>query len=231
MKTWIGLLVAALIATLGTSGTAWAQDTKDASTQPAAEQPAEAADDDSGKLIYVGITPIGIHIPTWATHPVQAGVYLGDFLIGGEYGQFSFKIDDGGDTADGTYRNMGVFARWFAGRSFNFLFALNKRTWDTDAIVTTEGGITARANLTADATVYTVGIGNHWVADFGLVFAMDYLVLSSLASSTSTFTGLDPTIPAGERAAVEKDMESLGDLLNTVSAWPGIFILSVGWAF
>ena len=46
-------------------------------------------------LFFLGISPIGIHIPTLATHPVAVGIYLGEsWLIGAEYGSADIKIQN-----------------------------------------------------------------------------------------------------------------------------------------
>lgn len=243
MHKWIGWVVAAWIVAMTVGGPAWAQsstgdESKPADTAAETEKPAAAdevtdtADNRANKTLYIGFVPGGVHIPSLATHPVQLGVYLGDFLIGGEFGKFSYTYEDSGDKADGDYTNVGAFARWFPGNSFNFLFAVNKRTWDVDATVSDSYG-TVHGRLKADATVYTLGVGNQWITDFGLVFGMDWLVASGIGSSSSTFTSPDLAgVPAGpQRDAATKDLEDLGDLLNKVSGLPGLFIVSVGFAF
>lgn len=211
-------------------------------------------------LLYVGISPIGLHLPSVATRPVAAGVYLGEnLLVGGEFGTADIKIENGEGEfgpfefdapdseedwrVDGSYDNLGAFVRWFPGtNSLNLLLAVHRRTWDTDFDFTiVEEGTGTRvplsANLTAEATVGTVGLSNQWIFDFGLVIGVDWLVASALSgdssdatiddSSLGTFAGL----VQDDKEEAQQQLEDAGDALNTVSGFPGLFVLSVGWAF
>ena len=191
---------------------------------------------------YIGISPVGIHIPTLLTNPVQVGFFLGDSLmVGLESGEAKFEDTDSttGATSSVTYTNQGAWTRYFAGNSFNFLFAYNKRTFSGDATVsetksTTVNGTTVSATATAaaaveaEANVLTFGIGNQWNLG-GFVLGVDWLVGSSLSSSSnsyavSTNTGVDT-------ATIESDLDKLGKDLNDISALPGLLILTLGFSF
>lgn len=214
--------------------------------------------DDS--LLYVGVAPLGVHLPTLATQPVAVGVYLGEnWLVGAEYGSADLTVKDGKgefgpaeftvpDTEDdwkldGSYDNLGAFVRWFPGtNSFNITLAAHKREWtaDLDFVYTrsdTGTPVPLSAGLTADSTVGTLGLGNQWMMDFGLVIGVDWVVASA-PLGTSTSSRIDDSslaayggLPAAEKRQAEQEIEDAADTLNTVSALPGLFVLSLGWAF
>lgn len=199
-------------------------------------------------LILVGISPIGIHIPTFLTQPLTVGIYLGDnVLIGVEGGTFSFSSSDVDPDADerfnGDFSNFGAYLRWFPNtNSFNLLFAVHQRDWTVnfgkdfllDDGVTT---VALDASLKTEATVATVGIGNQWMMDFGLVIGMDWLVLSGnlsesytaevTATSSADISGLTDS----ELARYDEDLKEGADFLNDLSGFPGVLILTLGWAF
>ena len=194
------------------------------------------------RIGYIGMTPIGIHIPTILTQPVQVGVFLGDSLmVGLETGEAKFEDTDSDTNATSsvTYTNQGAWTRYFAGNSFNFLFAYNKRTFSGSATVTetqtttvngTSVSATARADASVEAVanVLTFGVGNQWNLG-GFVLGVDWLVGSSLSSSSNSYTvgtntGVDTT-------TIETDLDKLGKDLNDISAFPGLMILTLGFSF
>lgn len=197
--------------------------------------------DDS--LILLGISPIGIHIPTLLTHPLTAGIYLGqDVLIGVEGGSFSFTSDDVDPDADerfdGDFSNFGVYLRWFPNtNSFNLLFAVHQRDWDVnfgkDFLLDDGTIVQLDANLQTEATVATVGFGNQWMMDFGLVIGMDWLLLSGNISESSSFEVRSniSALSASEKTRYDADIEEGADFLNDISGFPGILVLTLGWAF
>lgn len=195
-------------------------------------------------LILVGISPIGIHIPTFLTQPLTAGIYLGDnVLIGVEGGTFSFTSSDVDPDADerfdGDFSNFGVYMRWFPNtNSFNLLFAVHQRDWTVnfgkDFLL--DDGVTVvslDATLNTEATVATVGVGNQWMMDFGLVIGMDWLVLSGNISESSSFnvTSNVSGLSESELSRYDSDIQEGADFLNDLSGFPGILILTLGWAF
>ncbi|MCH9045454.1 MAG: hypothetical protein IIA40_05055 [SAR324 cluster bacterium] len=207
-------------------------------------------------LLFVGISPVGIHIPTLATQPVAVGIYLGEsWLIGaeygsanikiqnkkGEFGPFEFDVPDSepGEFVDGSYDNLGAFIRWFPGNSFHVTLAAHKREWDINASVTiidsVLGARTIRSKMNADATVATLGFGNQWIMDFGLVIGLDWLLLSGVVddsvSSDINLGDLTALTTQADRDAAIADLNELADNLNKVSGLPGLFVLTLGWAF
>lgn len=194
-------------------------------------------------LILVGIAPVGIHIPTLITHPVTVGIYLGEsLLLGVEGGTFSFSDEDVDSDSDesyiGDFTNIGAYARWFPGtNSFNVLLAVHNRQWsvtyDADFLPDSGPRIPLRSKLSTEATVATVGFGNQWIMDFGLVLAMDWVLLSGNVSESHTVEVISDTGPlnASELARYDQDIQEAADFLNDLSGFPGIFVFSLGWAF
>ncbi|MCH7478490.1 MAG: hypothetical protein IIA14_10360, partial [SAR324 cluster bacterium] len=93
----------------------------------------------SDSLIFLGISPFGIHIPTLFASPVGVGIYLGDnLLFGVESGSISGESqDDKGSTGTASFDNTGAYIRLFPGtNSFNFFAAVHKREWDVQATST-----------------------------------------------------------------------------------------------
>lgn len=182
----------------------------------------------------------GGHLPSVVAPPVGVGLFLGEsLLVGAEYGSASYadETDDVEYTTD--YTNAGGFARWFPGNSFNVLLAYHQRTWDAELEYTVEDESTGDekpvdATLTAEAAVVTAGIGNQWTTDFGMVIGVDWLLGSALASSSRSGDIDDDTLETlapGEVEEAEAELEDAGDLLNRASASPGVFVITLGWAF
>jgi hypothetical protein len=191
--------------------------------------------------VFVGVSPIGIHLPTYIAPPVGAGMYLGkNLLVGAEYGSRTESFNNSGDKASATFSNVGVYARWFPGtNSFNLLFGLHQRAWEASASVKIQNDLgideKVKADLNAEATVATLGLGNQWMADFGLTWGFDWLLLSGVASSSSTgkvrgfVNGASLSTTETQRA--EKELKDLGNVLNTVSGFPGLLVFTIGWSF
>ena len=88
-------------------------------------------------------------------------------------------------------------------------------------------------SLDAKSTVATLGIGNHWLLDWGLWIGGDWVLASSALSQTSeaTLTNSTGTVTAAESAKFKKDAEKIGDLINAISASSGFAVLTIGFAF
>ncbi len=216
------------IAALLTANSAWAADTRD-----------NRAD----RYVLLAVQPIGIDAATLIAPPIQLGGYLGpNWLVTVEYGRRNFSLDTGSNNgkATGTFVNEGAAVRWFPGtNSFNLGLAFNQRSWDVDFTYTVSSGaggpdIPVKANLKANAGVPALIIGNQWMMDFGLVIGLDWLILSTPATTTTSGT-IDPAVVAGltpaQYADAQKTLKDGGDTLNTVSGFPGLFVLTLGWAF
>ncbi|PCI23672.1 MAG: hypothetical protein COB67_12460 [SAR324 cluster bacterium] len=185
------------------------------------------------KTLFLGKTTFGLHIPTLLAPPAGLGIYLGDsVLLGVESGSISVDQDDGNTKSSAEFTNQGIYVRIFTGNSFNFLLAVHQRNWKADATVTKTSGSTtetATASLEAKAQVATLGIGNQWSWDWGLVFGIDWVLGSSLLNSSST--SIVKTSTFVDDADATKELEEFGDFLNEVSAFPGVFNITIGLAF
>lgn len=209
--------------------------------------------------LMISATPFGLHpatllgliggIPT-----VGGSFYLNENIqIGGDFAAYSGTQEDGDTKGTVSYSSIGGYSRIYWGsNSFNTLLSLHSRSWsgtataNTTTQVTDPGsGITTDANLVADVTidsnalVGTLGIGNQWVMDWGLVIGLDYLVLSLPLSETSSATvdatgtvaGVTETLSGQEKADAEAAASDLGKVLNVISYFPGLFILTMGLSF
>ena len=87
--------------------------------------------------------------------------------------------------------------------------------------------------LDAKTSVLTLGIGNHWLMDWGLWIGADWVLASSALGQTSeaTLTSSTGTVSAAESAAFKKDAEKIGELINAISASSGFAVLTIGFAF
>ena len=88
-------------------------------------------------------------------------------------------------------------------------------------------------SLDAKTTVATLGIGNHWLLDWGLWIGADWLLASSALGQTSeaTLTSSTGTVSAANSATFKKDNENVGDFFNAISASSGFAVLTIGFAF
>lgn len=207
---------------------------------PLAAQAQSSRANRGDSTLMLGVSSGG-HLPSAIAPPVGVGLFLGEsLLLGAEYGQSSYSGEGDDDLEyETTYTNAGGFARWFPGNSFNVLLAYHQRTWDAELEYTVEDETTGvdkpvDATLTADAGVVTAGIGNQWTTDFGMVIGVDWLLGSALASSSKSGEIDDEmaeTYAPEEVEEAEAELEDAGDLLNQASASPGVFVITLGWAF
>jgi hypothetical protein len=192
----------------------------------------------------LGMAPVGIHLATLVAPPVRVAVLLGDLTVGFDSGSADNTQSSGTAKSTATYTNQGLNVRYFFGNSFNASLGYHMRNYSAEATSTSSsstysGGswttTTASETFTLDAktTVATLGIGNHWLMDWGLWIGVDWLLASNALSQTSeaTLTSSTGTITAAESAKFKKDAEKLGDLINAVSASSGFAVLTIGLAF
>ena len=210
---------------------------------------ADSAGNRKDSIIMLGMAPVGVHAATLYGPPVRVAVILGDITVGIDAGSGSPSITctkcmNWDTSSTGTYTNQGLNVRYFFGNSFNASFGYHMRNYSATATATSStstysGGswttTTASETFTLDAktTVATLGIGNHWLMDWGLWIGADWLLASSALSQTSeaTLTSSTGTVTAAESAQFKKDAEKLGDLINAISASSGFAVLTIGFAF
>ena len=67
-----------------------------------------------------------------------------------------------------------------------------------------------------ESSVATIGIGNHWLLDWGLWIGGDWVLASTALGQTSeaTLTSSTGTVSAANSATFKKDNENIGDLLE-----------------
>lgn len=191
------------------------------------------------KNVHLGVST-GIHFPSAFATPFNVGYYINDkFLVGGEYGMGSYSSESGDADVTLSMSQFGAYGRWFPGNSFNVMGALHKRTWvgTGDGEITSLGVVTTSdIEINADALVATVGVGNHWMMDFGMVVGFDW-ALASVALSQSVSSSVDAqdnrgnTLTQAQKDELEDDADKIGDLMNTLSASPGLLVFQFGWAF
>ena len=205
---------------------------------------ADSAGNRGDSFIMLGMAPVGIHLATLVAPPVRVAVLLGDLTVGFDSGSASSSQTSGTAKSIATYTNQGLNVRYFFGNSFNASLGYHMRNYSAEATATSStstysGGswttTTASETFTLDAktTVATLGIGNHWLMDWGLWIGVDWLLASNALSQTSeaTLTSSTGTVTAAESAKFKKDAEKLGDLINAVSASSGFAVLTIGLAF
>ena len=205
---------------------------------------ADSAGNRGDSIIMLGMAPVGIHLATLVAPPVRVAVLLGDLTVGFDSGSADNSQSSGTAKSTATYTNQGLNVRYFFGNSFNASLGYHMRNYSAEATATSStstysGGswttTTASETFTLDAktTVATLGIGNHWLMDWGLWIGGDWVLASSALSQTSeaTLTSSTGTVTAEESAKFKKDAEKLGDLINAVSASSGFAVLTIGFAF
>ncbi len=206
---------------------------------------ADSAGNRGDSIIMLGMAPVGIHLATLAAPPVRVAVLLGDLTVGVDAGSADSTQHSGTAKSTATYTNQGLNARYFFGNSFNASLGYHMRNWTIESTSTVStstwssgsGWTTTIASetysLDAKTTVATLGIGNHWLLDWGLWIGADWLLASSALSQTSeaTLTSSTGTVSVTESAQFKKDAEKIGDLINAISASSGFAVLTIGFAF
>ena len=87
--------------------------------------------------------------------------------------------------------------------------------------------------MDAKTSVATIGIGNHWLMDWGLWIGGDWVLASSTLSQTKevTSTGTTGSPSATQRASFKKNAEGAADEMNDWSASSGFAQFTIGFAF
>ena len=202
---------------------------------------ADSAGNRGDSIIMLGMAPVGIHLATLAAPPVRVAVLLGDITVGIDVGSGSSSISSGTAKSTATSTNQGLNARYFFGNSFNASLGYHMRNWTIESTSTVStwtwgtGWSTASETYSLDAksTVATLGIGNHWLLDWGLWIGGDWVLASTALSQTSEATRISSTgtVSAANSATFKKDNENVGDLFNAISASSGFAVLTIGFAF
>ena len=205
---------------------------------------ADSAGNRKDSIIMLGMAPVGIHLATLAGPPVRVAVLLGDITVGIDAGSGSSSHSSGTAKSTATFTNQGLNARYFFGNSFNASLGYHMRNWtiestSTETTYTFSGsGYTTsiaseRYSVDAKSTVATLGIGNHWLLDWGLWIGGDWVLASTALGQTSEATLISSTgtVSAANSATFKKDNENVGDLFNAISASSGFAVLTIGFAF
>ena len=207
---------------------------------------ADSAGNRKDSILMLGMAPVGIHAATLIAAPVRVAVLLGDITLGIDAGSADSSQTSGTAKSTATYTNQGLNARYFFGNSFNASLGYHMRNYSAEATATstsytlnaartayTTNTATETFTLEAKSSVLTLGIGNHWLMDWGLWIGGDWVLASSALSESSEATSTNQlgTISAAQSATFKKDAEALGDLINGISASSGFAQFTIGFAF
>ena len=201
---------------------------------------ADSAGNRADSIIMLGMSG-GIHSASIMAAPARVAIILGDLTVGIDSGSGSPTYTSTGWTeTTGTYTNQGLNARYFFGNSFNASLGYHMRnfsgTTTATAYTISYSGVTyQRETFTVDTktSVATIGIGNHWLLDWGLWIGGDWVLASSALSQTKevTSTGTTGSPSATQRASLKKNAEAAADEMNAWSASGGFAVLTIGFAF
>ena len=202
---------------------------------------ADSAGNRKDSIIMLGMAPVGIHPATLLAAPARVAVILGDLTVGIDAGSGSPSYSSTGwTTTTGTYTNQGLNARYFFGNSFNASLGYHMRnfsgTTTATAYTLSNYGVTYQIEtftMDAKTSVATIGIGNHWLMDWGLWIGGDWVLASSALSQTKevTSTGTTGSPSAAQQASLKKNAEAAADEMNAWSASSGFAVLTIGFAF
>ena len=201
---------------------------------------ADSAGNRKDSIIMLGMGG-GIHPASIMAAPVRVAVILGDLTVGIDAGSGSPSYSSTGwTTTTGTYTNQGLNARYFFGNSFNASLGYHMRnfsgTTTTTSFSLSNWGVTYDTEtftMDAKTSVATIGIGNHWLMDWGLWIGGDWVLASGALSQSSKATSTDTsgTVSATQSAQYKKDAEAIGTWINDISASSGFAVLTIGFAF
>ena len=208
---------------------------------------ADSAGNRKDSIIMLGIAPAGVHAPTIMAAPVRVAVILGDITVGIDAGSGTYDYSSTGWTSTtGAYTNQGLNARYFFGNSFNASLGYHMRnfsgtstttSWCTSLSACGANWLALQTEtFTVDAktSAATIGIGNHWLLDWGLWIGGDWVLASSGLSQTKevTSTGTTTGSPSTTQQATNKlSAEAAADEVNDWSASSGFAVLTIGFAF
>jgi len=207
---------------------------------------ADSAGNRKDSIIMLGMAPVGIHPATLLAAPARVAVILGDLTVGIDAGSGSSSYYTTGKattfltTTSGTYTNQGLNARYFFGNSFNASLGYHMRnfsgTTTATAYTLSNYGVTYQIEtftMDAKTSVATIGIGNHWLMDWGLWIGGDWVLASSALSQTKevTSTGTTGSPSAAQLASFKKNAEAAADEMNAWSASGGFAVFTIGFAF
>ena len=201
---------------------------------------ADSAGNRKDSIIMLGMSG-GIHSASILAAPARVAIILGDLTVGIDAGSGSPTYTSTGWTeTTGTYTNQGLNARYFFGNSFNASLGYHMRnfsgitkatsfslsmwsvTYDTETFA-----------IDAKTSAVTIGIGNHWLLDWGLWIGGDWVLASGALSQSSeaTSTNTTGTASAEDSAKYKKDAEAIGTWINDISASSGFAQFTIGFAF
>jgi len=201
---------------------------------------ADSAGNRKDSIIMLGMSG-GIHSASILAAPARVAIILGDLTVGIDAGSGSPTYTSTGWTeTTGTYTNQGLNARYFFGNSFNASLGYHMRnfsgitkatsfslsmwsvTYDTETFA-----------IDAKTSAVTIGIGNHWLLDWGLWIGGDWVLASGALSQSSeaTSTNTSGTATAAQSAQYKKDAEAIGTWINDISASSGFAQFTIGFAF
>ena len=195
---------------------------------------ADSAGNRADSIVMLGMAPVGIHPATLLAAPARVAVILGDLTVGIDAGSSDSSQSSGTSKSTATYTNQGLNVRYFFGNSFNASFGYHMRNYSAEATSTSlSSSATETFTLDAKASVVTLGIGNHWLLDWGLWIGGDWVLASTALGQTSEATLISSTgtVSAANSATFKKDNENVGDLFNAISASSGFAVLTIGFAF
>ena len=201
---------------------------------------ADSAGNRADSIIMLGMAPVGIHPATLIAPPVRVAVLLGDLTVGIDIGSADSSQSSGTSKSTATYTNQGLNARYFFGNSFNASLGYHMRNFSgistTTAFTLSNYGVTYDTEtftMDAKTSVATLGIGNHWLMDWGLWIGGDWVLASSALSQTKevTSTGTTGSPSAAQLASFKKNAEVAADEMNDWSASGGFAVFTIGFAF
>ena len=201
---------------------------------------ADSAGNRKDSIIMLGMSG-GIHSASILAAPARVAIILGDLTLGIDAGSGSPTYTSTGWTeTTGTYTNQGLNARYFFGNSFNASLGYHMRnfsgTTTATAYTVSYSGVTYQTEtftMDAKTSVATIGIGNHWLMDWGLWIGGDWVLASSALSQTKevTSTGTTGSPSADQLASFKKNAEIAADEMNDRSASGGFAVFTIGFAF
>ena len=201
---------------------------------------ADSAGNRGDSIIMLGMAPVGIHLATLVAPPVRVAVLLGDLTVGFDSGSADNSQSSGTAKSTATYTNQGLNARYFFGNSFNASLGYHMRNFSGTSTAKSYSSSnwsdsyqTETYSLDAKTSVATLGIGNHWLMDWGLWIGGDWVLASSALSQTKevTSTGTTGSPSAAQLASFKKNAEAAADEMNAWSASSGFAVLTIGFAF
>lgn len=182
---------------------------------------------------FVLVTPWALSNGSPASSAYTFGLYFNQRIaLNVEIGRVSYDYESGDSDSETNYSNIGFGGRYYLRNSLNFIGSVHFRNWQGKRAATTASGANGEVKILADSTVAAIGIGNQWVASYGLTVGIDWVVIAKeISSSTSVSVTRNEGLSSSELQVLKNRAKKEAESVNDVALASAAVVFSLGWSF